>query len=57
MKVNGWTIGGAVLGLASAVFGIAKGIADGKETDRKQTEKIEAAVQKYMTSKALESET
>ena len=55
MKLNGWTIGGAAIGLGSAIFSIAKGIAEAKETDRKQTEKIEKAVTDYMASLALES--
>lgn len=55
MKLNGWTIGGAAIGLGSAIFSIAKGIAEAKETDRKQTEKIEKAVTDYMASRALES--
>lgn len=54
-RINGWTIGGAVLGIGSAIFSIAKGIADAKETDRKQTEKIEKAVSDYMESNALKS--
>ncbi len=55
MKLSGWTIGGAVIGIGSAIFSVAKGIADSKEADRKQTEKIESAVQKYMENLSLES--
>ena len=54
-KINLWTIGSVVTSVVVGAFGIAKGIHDGKEADRKQTEKIEAAVQNYMTSHSLES--
>ena len=54
-KINGWTIGAAALSLLTAGFGVVKGIVDAKETDRKQTEKIENAVQNYMASHSLES--
>ena len=55
MKLNGWAIGGAALGIGSAIFGAVKGIHDSKESDRKQTEKIEKAVADYMASQALKS--
>lgn len=53
-KINGWTIGSIVTSVVVGAFGIAKGIHDGHEADRKQTEKIEAAVNSYMTSHSLE---
>lgn len=55
MKLNGWTIGSAVVGIGSAIFGIAKGIADSKEADKRETEKINRAVEDYMANMRLDS--
>ena len=54
-KINWWTVGTAGFGIGSAIFSVCKAIADKKESDRKQTEKITKAVEDYMSSRALES--
>ena len=49
MKIDGWGIGGAILGIGTAIFGIAKGFHDKKVSDQRQSEEISKAVSKYMT--------
>ena len=54
-KVNWWAVGSVATSVIAGAFGIVKGIHDGKEADKKQTEKIKNAVQNYMESHSLES--
>lgn len=48
MKIDGWGTAGAILGIGTAIFGIAKGFHDKKVSEQKQADEISKAVEKYM---------